>query len=327
MIDAARARGRHGDRRRLRRERSPGDLSRSRRRLSSSIGEGEVDARRRARRADRPRRRAARRRRRCLLPRGATAALVANARRARSSAISTRCRGRPGTSSTSSATARIWRRRHGYFSMNIVTTRGCPYHCNWCAKPIYGQRYTARSPEHVVDEIAWLDATRIARITSGLPTTSSASSPAGSNGSPRSCAARGAAMPFKCLLRADGVTDARGRARCARPAAGRSGSAPSRARSGSSTRWRRARASSRSSTATARLQRGRHRGRVLPAVRLSRARRARTSSSTLRDGPRLPARRHRRVGVLSAAGHAVLRARQGAARRRSRTGSTPTISR
>ena len=28
----------------------------------------------------------------------------------------------------------IWRRRHGYFSMNMVTTRGCPYHCNWCAK-------------------------------------------------------------------------------------------------------------------------------------------------------------------------------------------------
>jgi radical SAM superfamily enzyme YgiQ (UPF0313 family) len=39
---------------------------------------------------------------------------------------------------------RIWMARHGYFSMNIVTTRGCPYHCNWCAKPIYGQRYSIR---------------------------------------------------------------------------------------------------------------------------------------------------------------------------------------
>jgi anaerobic magnesium-protoporphyrin IX monomethyl ester cyclase len=32
----------------------------------------------------------------------------------------------------------IWLQRHGYFSMNMVTTRGCPFHCNWCAKPIWG---------------------------------------------------------------------------------------------------------------------------------------------------------------------------------------------
>jgi radical SAM superfamily enzyme YgiQ (UPF0313 family) len=50
----------------------------------------------------------------------------------------------------------IWIKRHGYFSMNMVTTRGCPYHCNWCAKPIWGQRYNSRSPENVVAEIKWL---------------------------------------------------------------------------------------------------------------------------------------------------------------------------
>jgi len=53
----------------------------------------------------------------------------------------------------------LWRRRHGYYSMNMVTTRGCPYHCNWCAKPIWGQTYNSRSPEHVVAELVHLKRT------------------------------------------------------------------------------------------------------------------------------------------------------------------------
>jgi radical SAM superfamily enzyme YgiQ (UPF0313 family) len=48
----------------------------------------------------------------------------------------------------------IWYQRHGRFSLNMVTTRGCPYHCNWCAKPLWGQRYHVRSPESVVAELA-----------------------------------------------------------------------------------------------------------------------------------------------------------------------------
>ena len=53
----------------------------------------------------------------------------------------------------------VWTKRHGYFSINMVTTRGCPYHCNWCAKPIYGQVYNSRSPENVVEEIELLKQT------------------------------------------------------------------------------------------------------------------------------------------------------------------------
>jgi radical SAM superfamily enzyme YgiQ (UPF0313 family) len=46
-----------------------------------------------------------------------------------------------------------WLKSSGYFSINIGTTRGCPFKCNWCAKPIYGNRYNARSPENVVKEL------------------------------------------------------------------------------------------------------------------------------------------------------------------------------
>ncbi len=44
----------------------------------------------------------------------------------------------------------------GYFSINMATTRGCPYKCNWCAKPIYGNRYNSHSPEAKADELAHL---------------------------------------------------------------------------------------------------------------------------------------------------------------------------
>ena len=53
----------------------------------------------------------------------------------------------------------IWMKRHGYFSMNMVTTRGCPYHCNWCAKPIWGQRYNVRDAEIVAQEMHYLQQT------------------------------------------------------------------------------------------------------------------------------------------------------------------------
>ena len=50
----------------------------------------------------------------------------------------------------------IWLKHHGFFSLNLATTRGCPYKCNWCAKPIYGNRYHSRSPERVAAEIEML---------------------------------------------------------------------------------------------------------------------------------------------------------------------------
>jgi anaerobic magnesium-protoporphyrin IX monomethyl ester cyclase len=51
---------------------------------------------------------------------------------------------------------KMWLDGAGYFSINMGTTRGCPFKCNWCAKPIYGNRYNSRSPENVVAELKML---------------------------------------------------------------------------------------------------------------------------------------------------------------------------
>jgi anaerobic magnesium-protoporphyrin IX monomethyl ester cyclase len=49
-----------------------------------------------------------------------------------------------------------WKDAHGYFSLNMVSSRGCPYRCNWCAKPIYGNRYHARPAWSVAAEMLYL---------------------------------------------------------------------------------------------------------------------------------------------------------------------------
>jgi anaerobic magnesium-protoporphyrin IX monomethyl ester cyclase len=48
---------------------------------------------------------------------------------------------------------RAWSNAHGFFSMNMVSSRGCPYHCNWCAKPISGNRFQIRPAAAVAEEI------------------------------------------------------------------------------------------------------------------------------------------------------------------------------
>ncbi len=52
-----------------------------------------------------------------------------------------------------------WLSAHGYFCLNMVSSRGCPYRCNWCAKPIHGQNYHFRSPSLVADEMLYLRTT------------------------------------------------------------------------------------------------------------------------------------------------------------------------
>ncbi len=100
---------------------------------------------------------------------------------------------------------RLWNERHGLYSMNIATTRGCPYHCNWCAKPIYGQRYAVRSAKAVANEIAWLsenfapDHLWVVDDVFGLK-------PGWVEEFAALVNAAGTPLPFRCLMRADQVT-------------------------------------------------------------------------------------------------------------------------
>ena len=101
---------------------------------------------------------------------------------------------------------KLWLERHGYFSMNMVTTRGCPYHCNWCAKPIWGQRYNSRSPENVAAEMKWLkenfapDHIWFADDIFGLK-------PNWVERFSELLVEHDAVIPFKCLKRADLITE------------------------------------------------------------------------------------------------------------------------
>ena len=50
----------------------------------------------------------------------------------------------------------LWRAAHGFFSLNIAASRGCSFRCNWCAKPIWGNRYLQRPANDVASEMAYL---------------------------------------------------------------------------------------------------------------------------------------------------------------------------
>jgi radical SAM superfamily enzyme YgiQ (UPF0313 family) len=47
----------------------------------------------------------------------------------------------------------IWKRKKGFFSLNMVGSRGCTFKCNWCAKPLFGNRYHARSVSAVIEDL------------------------------------------------------------------------------------------------------------------------------------------------------------------------------
>jgi len=55
-----------------------------------------------------------------------------------------------------SAYRRVWKEAHGKVSLNLIASRGCPFRCNWCAKPIFGDSYQLRPAADVADEMLLL---------------------------------------------------------------------------------------------------------------------------------------------------------------------------
>jgi anaerobic magnesium-protoporphyrin IX monomethyl ester cyclase len=49
-----------------------------------------------------------------------------------------------------------WKDAHGFTSFNLIASRGCPFRCNWCAKPIFGDSYQLRPALDVAIEMRLL---------------------------------------------------------------------------------------------------------------------------------------------------------------------------
>jgi len=48
---------------------------------------------------------------------------------------------------------RHYLRRFGYSISPLITSRGCPFSCDFCSRPVFGQSFRARSASNVVDEV------------------------------------------------------------------------------------------------------------------------------------------------------------------------------
>jgi anaerobic magnesium-protoporphyrin IX monomethyl ester cyclase len=95
-----------------------------------------------------------------------------------------------------------WRQHHGFFSLSVIATRGCPYGCKWCQKSVFGRSYRPRSPEAVAEEMRIIkeqyhpDQLRIVDDVMGID-------PNWVRAWHDAVLARDAVTPFECLSRVD----------------------------------------------------------------------------------------------------------------------------
>jgi anaerobic magnesium-protoporphyrin IX monomethyl ester cyclase len=46
-----------------------------------------------------------------------------------------------------------WKKRFGYSATSVMTTRGCPFSCEFCSNAVFGTSYRERSSENVLNEV------------------------------------------------------------------------------------------------------------------------------------------------------------------------------
>lgn len=46
-----------------------------------------------------------------------------------------------------------WKKHHGFTSLHLITSRGCPFACAWCSRAVFGRNYRLRDPDLVAQEI------------------------------------------------------------------------------------------------------------------------------------------------------------------------------
>jgi anaerobic magnesium-protoporphyrin IX monomethyl ester cyclase len=99
-----------------------------------------------------------------------------------------------------------WRKAHGYWSLSIIHTRGCPYACTWCQKAVFGRTYRARSAHSAADEMRHIkeayapDRVRVVDDVTGI-------GQAWLSTWRDAILARDALIPFECLSRVNLATE------------------------------------------------------------------------------------------------------------------------
>jgi anaerobic magnesium-protoporphyrin IX monomethyl ester cyclase len=48
---------------------------------------------------------------------------------------------------------RYYKKHFGYTATPLITSRGCPFTCDFCSRPVFGNKIRARSPENIVSEV------------------------------------------------------------------------------------------------------------------------------------------------------------------------------